>query len=95
MEKSAVRMIARMVALKKIEVLLLKKYYGGNSPRFYLRDLTNNDLTEIKISSKNVEDQFTHYYFDDVEIDFCHIYQVVDAYGLTETLQYTKLVNDH
>lgn len=95
MEKSAVRMIAQMVALKKIEVLLLKKYYDGNSPRFYLRDLTNNDLTEIKISGKYVESQFTHYYFDDVEIDFCHVYQVVDAYGLTETLQYTKLVSDH
>ena len=95
MEKSAVRMIAQMVALKKIEVLLLKKYYDGNSPRFYLRDLTNNDLTEIKISGKYVESQFTHYYFDDVEIDFCHVYQVVDAYGLTETLQYTKLISDH
>lgn len=94
MEKSAVRMIAQMVALKKIEVLLLKKYYDGNSPRFYLRDLTSNDLTEIKISGKYVEEEFAHYYFDDIEIDFCHVYQVVDAYGLTETLQYTKLVYD-
>ena len=44
MEKSAVRMIAQMIALKKIEVLLLKKYYEGNSPRFYLRDLNSGDL---------------------------------------------------
>lgn len=95
MEKSAIRMIAQMVALKKIEVLLLKKYYEGNSPRFYLRDLTNHDLTEIKISGKYVEEQFVHYYFDDIEIDFCRVYQIVDAYGLSETLQYTKLVHDH
>ena len=44
MEKSAVRMIAQMIALKKIEVLLLKKYYEGNSPRIYLRDLKSGDL---------------------------------------------------
>ena len=49
MEKSAVRMIAQMIALKKIEVLLLKKYYEGNSPSFYLRDLNIGDLKEIKI----------------------------------------------
>lgn len=95
MEKSAVRMIAQMIALKKIEVLLLKKYYEGNSPRFYLRDLNSGDLKEIKISGKYVEEQFVHYYFDDIEIDFCRIYQIVDAYGLSETLQYTKLVYDY
>lgn len=70
MEKSAVRMIAQVVALKKIEVLLLKKYYEGNSPRFYLRDLNSGDLKEIKISGKYIEEQFVHYYFDDIEIDF-------------------------
>lgn len=95
MEKSAVRMIAQMVALKKIEVVLLRKYYDGNIPRFYLRDLITNDIKEIMISNKLVEEQYVRYYFDDVEIDFCHLYQIVDAYGLAETLQYTKLIYDH
>ena len=87
-------MIARMVSESKIEVLLIRRYYEGNVPRFYLRDLSNNDLKEIEISGKFVEEEYVHYYFDNVEIDFCRIYQIVDAYGLAETLQYTQLIYD-
>ena len=52
MEESAIRMIARMISLNTIEVLLLRKYYGGYSPRFYLRDMIDNSLKEIKINNK-------------------------------------------
>ena len=47
MEKSAIRMIAQMISLNRIEVLFLKQYYGGYSPKFYLRDMSNNSLKEI------------------------------------------------
>lgn len=94
MEKSAIRMIAKMVSVNKIEVQLIRRYYEGNCPRFYLRDLNNNTLIEIEISAKFVEEEYVHYYFDNVEIDFCHVYQIVDAYGLAETLQYTQLIYD-
>ena len=87
-------MIAKMVSVNKIEVQLIRRYYEGNCPRFYLRDLNNNTLIEIEISAKFVEEEYVHYYFDNVEIDFCHVYQIVDAYGLAETLQYTQLIYD-
>lgn len=94
MEDSAVRMIAEMVSMEKIEVRLIRRYYEGNVPRFYLRDLINNDLQEIEVSAKYTDEEYVRYYFDNVEIDFSHIYQIVDAYGLAETLQYTKLIYD-
>ena len=94
MEKSAIRMIAQMISLNRIEVLLLKQYYGGYSQKFYLRDMSNNSLKEIKIADKYEDDRFIHYYFNEIEIDFCRVYQIVDAYGLSETLQYSKLVYD-
>lgn len=70
MEKSAIRMIAKMVSVNKIEVQLIRRYYEGNCPRFYLRDLNNNTLIEIEISAKFVEEEYVHYYFDNVEIGF-------------------------
>lgn len=94
MENSAVRMTATMIAVNQLEVLITKMYYGGNVPRFYLRDLVNDKLKEIRISGKHIGDTHVHYYFDNVEIDFLHVYQVVDCYGLSETLQYTKLIYD-
>ncbi|WP_297671607.1 type I pullulanase [Thomasclavelia sp.] len=94
MEESAIRMIARMISLNTIEVLLLRKYYGGYSPRFYLRDMIDNSLKEIKINNKYEDAKFIHYYFNEIEIDFCRVYQIVDAYGLSETLQYKKLIYD-
>lgn len=54
MEKSAIRMIAKMVSVNKIEVQLIRRYYEGNCPRFYLRDLNNNTLIEIEISAKSL-----------------------------------------
>ena len=54
MEKSAIRMIAKMVSVNKIEVQLIRRYYEGNCPRFYLRDLNNNTFvnSKIKITKK-------------------------------------------
>lgn len=94
MENSAVRMIAKMILANKMEVLLVRQYYDGNSDKFYLRNVLTGDLQEIMISAKYVEEKYTHYFFDDVNVDFTQVYQVLDAYGLSETLQYTPLIND-
>lgn len=94
MENSAIRMIAKMILANKMEVLLVRQYYDGNSDRFYLRNVLTGDLQKIMISAKYVEEKYTHYFFDDVNIDFTQVYQVLDAYGLSETLQYTPLIND-
>ena len=47
MEQGKVRMLANLIELNKIEVKLSKKYYGGISPKFYLRDLTKETLTRL------------------------------------------------
>ena len=47
MEKGKIRMLANLIELNKIEVRLSKKYYGGISPKFYLRDLNKETLVEI------------------------------------------------
>ena len=51
MEKSAIRMIAKMVSVNKIEVQLIRRYHEGNCPRFYLRDLNNNTFDKRNITS--------------------------------------------
>ncbi len=52
------------------------------SDSFYLRNVLTGDLQKIMISAKYVEEKYTHYFFDDVNIDFTQVYQVLDAYGL-------------
>ncbi len=52
--------------------------------------MSNNSLKEIKIADKYEDDRFIHYYFNEIEIDFCRVYQIVDAYGLSETLQFSR-----
>lgn len=91
MEQGKVRMIAHLIELNKIEVRLSKKYYGGISPKFYLRDLTNETLQEIITAETCDDDICIKYYFKDVDIDLNHHYQVVDNYGLSEILQYVRL----
>lgn len=94
MEENNVRMTAWMLSMHKLEVILTKNYYNGNSPKFYLRDLKTGELTEIQITEKYMDDRFSYYHFNNIEIDFNHIYQIVDAYGYGATLQYIKLIYD-
>ena len=67
MEESAIRMIAQMISLNRIEVLFLKQYYGGYSPKFYLRDMSNNSLKEIKIADKYEDDRYVNFLLNSKE----------------------------
>jgi len=84
-------MLANLIELNKIEVKLSKKYYGGISPKFYLRDLTKETLIELSVCETCEDDICVKYYFKDVHIDLNHHYEMVDNYGLSAILQYVRL----
>lgn len=93
MERSMFRMIAHLTDVDKIEVSLSKNYYNGISPKFYLRDLTENTLKQISATKTNETEERIKYYFENIYVDINHNYQIVDNYGLNEVLQFHKLVN--
>ena len=62
MEQGKVRMLANLIELNKIEVKLSKKYYGGISPKFYLRDLTKETLIELNVCETCEDDICVKYY---------------------------------
>lgn len=92
METSCIRMKAYLIDLDTIEVNLSKQYYQGISPCFYLRNISTGELTKIEANRQDENEVFHNYYFDKVEVDITKVYQVIDNYGLSEVLQYTKLV---
>lgn len=91
MEKVKIRMLANLIELNKIELRLSKKYYGGISPKFYLRDLNKETLVEIPVAETCEDDICVKYYFKNVHIDLTHHYEMVDNYGLSAILQYVRL----
>ena len=91
MEKGKIRMLANLIELNKIEVRLSKKYCGGISPKFYLRDLNKETLVEIPVAETCEDDICVKYYFKNVHIDLTHHYEMVDNYGLSAILQYVRL----
>lgn len=86
-----IRMKANLIDLDKIEVELSKNYYSGNSAYFYLRDIDADTFFRLNYVRFEEGDKFNHYFFENVLIDLSHNYQIVDAYGMAEILQYTKL----
>lgn len=93
MEVTCVRLKAYLIDLDSIEVQLSKQYYQGISPSFYLRDRISGELTNITCTKEGENQEYHLYYFDHVLIDTTRVYQIVDHYGLSETLQYTRLVH--
>lgn len=85
-------MKAYLIDLTKIEVSLSKEYYQGYSPNFYLRNLNTNTISKLLLSSTKEDNEYCYYYFENALVDLVHSYQVVDNYGLSENLVYTKLV---
>lgn len=92
MEDTGIRMKAYVMDLDSIEVNVIKQYYQGFIPCFYLREVESGSLTEIEISYQDENEKYHNYYFGNVTLDLTKTYQIVDAYGLSETLQYTRLV---
>ncbi len=92
MEKSAVRMKAYAVAFDEIRVYLSKGYYNGISSQFYIKNIENDELIPLNGDSLNnsSQDGFQEYVFH-TNFTMGKVYKVVDAYGLSCYLDFSKL----
>lgn len=92
MEESAVRMKAYAVAFDEIRVYLSKGYYNGISSKFYIKNIENDELIPLNGDSLNnsSQDGFQEYVFH-TNFTMGKVYKVVDAYGLSCYLDFSKL----
>ena len=92
MEESAVRMKAYAVAFDEIRVYLSKGYYNGISSQFYIKNIENDELIPLNGDSLNnsSQDGFQEYVFH-TNFTMGKVYKVVDAYGLSCYLDFSKL----
>lgn len=92
MEESAVRMKAYAVAFDEIRVYLSKGYYNGISSQFYIKNIENDELIPLNGDSLNnsSQDGFKEYVFH-TNFTMGKVYKVVDAYGLSCYLDFSKL----
>lgn len=92
MEESAVRMKAYAVAFDEIRVYLSKGYYNGISSQFYIKNIENDQLIPLNGDSlnKSSQDGFQEYVFH-TNFTMGKVYKVVDAYGLSCYLDFSKL----
>ncbi len=91
MEESAVRMKAYTVNFNEIRVYLSKNYYNGISSKFYLKDLWTDKITllqgdALESSNSNFQEYALHTTFE-----VGRVYKILDAYGLTCFLDFSKL----
>lgn len=92
MEESAVRMKAYAVAFDEIRVYLSTGYYNGISSQFYIKNIENDELIPLNGDSLNnsSQDGFQEYVFH-TNFTMGKVYKVVDAYGLSCYLDFSKL----
>ena len=92
MEESAVRMKAYAVAFDEIRVYLSKGYYNGISSQFYIKNIENDELIPLNGDSLNnsSQDGFQEYVFH-TNFTMGKVYKVVDAYGLSCFLDFSRL----
>lgn len=92
MEESAVRMKAYAIAFDEIRVYLSKGYYNGISSQFYIKNIENDELIPLNGDSLNnsSQDGFQEYVFH-TNFTMGKVYKVVDAYGLSCYLDFSKL----
>ena len=92
MEESAVRMKAYAVAFDEIRVYLSKGYYNGICSQFYIKNIENDQLIPLNGDSLNnsSQDGFQEYVFH-TNFTMGKVYKVVDAYGLSCYLDFSKL----
>ena len=92
MEENAVRMKAYAKNFSEIHVFLSKDYYNGISSKFYLKDFETDEL--VLLSGDALEESsipgFQEYAFH-VSYKMGRIYRIVDAYGLSCFLDFSRL----
>ena len=96
MEESAVRMKAYATSFSEIHVYLSKNYYNGISPCFYIQDEITGELVTLTSDSSpdSQNSEFQEYIFH-TSFQMGKVYKIMDAYGLTCTLDYTRLSMCH
>jgi pullulanase len=91
MEKTAVRMKAYAVNFNEVRVYLSKNYYNGISSKFYLKNLETDELLLLSGDAlESTNSDFQEYAFH-VTFKMGRVYKIVDAYGLTCFLDFSKL----
>ena len=92
MEPTGIRMLAYAVNIDEIRVFLSKDYYNGISSKFYLKDLKEDELTLLQGDAlhKSSKEGFQEYVFH-ASFQIGRVYKIVDGYGLSCTLDYSKL----
>ena len=91
MEKTAVRMKAYAVNFNEVRVYLSKNYYNGISSKFYLKNLETDELLLLSGDAlESTNSDFQEYAFH-VTFKMGRVYKIVDAYGLTCFLDFSKI----
>ena len=92
MEESAVRMKAYAVNFNEIRVYLSKNYYNGISSKFYLKDLFSDELTLLTGDALDSQSnpQYQEYALH-TSFTIGKVYKIVDAYGLTCFVDFSRL----
>lgn len=91
MEENAVRMKAFAVNFHEIRVYLSKDYYQGISSKFYLKDLETDKLTLLQGDALDSFDCDYQEYSLTTFFQMGKVYKIVDAYGLTCFLDFSRL----
>ena len=91
MEKSAVRIKAYAVSFHEIRVYLSKDYYGGMSSRFYIKDVENDELVLLSGDALGTNDKEYQEYAFHISFTMGKMYKIVDAYGLSCFLDFSKV----
>ena len=92
MEETAIRMKAYAVNFNEIRVYLSKNYYNGISSKFYLKDFEEDELLLLTGDALNSNDNpdYQEYAFH-ISFKMGKVYKIVDAYGLSCFLDFSRL----
>lgn len=91
MEESAIRMKAYAVSFNEIRVYLSKNYYNGISSKFYLKDLWTEEIVLLQGDALDSSNSDFQEYALHTTFEIGRVYKIIDAYGLTCFLDFSKL----
>lgn len=86
------RMQAYAMHLSSIEIQVSKQYYNGIVKTFYIRETNQKRVMKLSVNNE-WEDEQNHYYQLNFTIDIAKVYDILNGYGLTVVLQYSKLIH--
>lgn len=92
MEENAIRMKAYAKNFSEIRVFLSQNYYNGISSKFYLKDFDSDEISLLSGDAieKSSMPGYQEYVFH-VSFKMGRVYRIIDAYGLSCLLDFSKL----